>query len=156
MSQVIKLILVGDGGVGKTTFLTKLTTEIFDPKYNATWGYKYAEFVWNGTCLQIWDVGGQPQFRGELPQGKFDMALVFVDLGSRITYLHYPNWVVNMDSVANVIEVVGNKSDLANRRLDANLFAGLKDNYLEFSCKTDPVDKLVNFVKEKCFTSSSE
>jgi GTP-binding nuclear protein Ran len=151
MSQIIKLVLMGDGGVGKTTFLTKLITGKFDPRYFATLGYSYSEFAWQNICFQIWDMAGQPNFRGEFPPGeKFDMALVFVDPGSKITCIHCPHWIAEIDSIAKVIGVVGNKSDLGNIIVDANVFEVLKDNYLEFSCKTDSVDKLMSFVKEKC------
>ncbi|CAF4409559.1 unnamed protein product, partial [Adineta steineri] len=63
-----KLVLVGDGGVGKTTFVKRHLTGEFEKKYEATVGVNvhplnfstnYGEIIFS-----VWDTAGQEKFGG--------------------------------------------------------------------------------------------
>lgn len=63
-----KLILVGDGGVGKTTFVKRHITGEFEKKYVATLGVQVypLKFYTNMGLIQfnVWDTAGQEKFGG--------------------------------------------------------------------------------------------
>lgn len=65
--KLLKVIILGDTGVGKSCILTRLTKDQFDTEHNVTVGVDF------GSCcikvedtflkLQIWDTAGQESFR---------------------------------------------------------------------------------------------
>ena len=60
----VKLILVGRGGVGKTSIVNRLTNNRFDPREEQTDGIQISEFRFQlrgleDVQLNIWDFGGQ-------------------------------------------------------------------------------------------------
>ena len=63
-----KLVLVGDGGVGKTTFVKRHLTGEFEKKYVATLGVEVhpLEFSTNlgQIIFNVWDTAGQEKFGG--------------------------------------------------------------------------------------------
>ena len=63
-----KLILVGDGGVGKTTFVRRHLTGEFEKRYVATLGVEVHPLLFHTNRGQIkfnvWDTAGQEQFGG--------------------------------------------------------------------------------------------
>ena len=71
---LVQLILVGDGGVGKTTFVKRHLTGEFEKKYVATLGVEVRclDFHTNRGVLKFncWDTAGQEKFGG-LRDGKF-------------------------------------------------------------------------------------
>merc|ERR1711862_62173 len=63
-----KLLLVGDGGTGKTTFVKRHKTGEFQKKYIATLGVEVHPLVFYTNFGQImfncWDTAGQEKFGG--------------------------------------------------------------------------------------------
>ena len=62
-----KVIVVGDGGVGKTTFINRHRTGEFTSKYIATMGVEVSPLTFyttEGTIkLNMWDCAGQQEFK---------------------------------------------------------------------------------------------
>jgi len=124
-SSVLKIIVAGDGGVGKTSLIRRYVSGYFDPAESITIGcdfYTKVLSAHNGRQfkLQIWDVGGQEQFRALLPlwsKGSKGAILLF-DVGSIESYLHLDEWlsiVLEGGKTENFpIIVVGNKRDLSD------------------------------------------
>jgi len=122
-----KLILVGDGGVGKTTFVKRHLTGEFEKKYVATLGVEvhplgfhtnYGPIVFN-----CWDTAGQEKFGG-LRDGYYiqgQAAIIMFDVTSRITYKNVPNWHRDLVRVCENIPIVlvGNKVDVKDRKVKA-------------------------------------
>ena len=64
-----KLILVGDGGVGKTTFVKRHLTGEFEKKYVATLGVEVHPLIFHTNRgpikFNVWDTAGQEVSSGE-------------------------------------------------------------------------------------------
>ena len=67
MASKFKIILAGDGGVGKTSLISRFVTGMFADHYKATIGVSIStkRIVVDNlkVQLQIWDVAGQTLFR---------------------------------------------------------------------------------------------
>lgn len=55
----VKVIIIGNGGVGKSTLVLRLVENKFDPAYNSTHGIQIKEYPLNNYRLNLWDFGGQ-------------------------------------------------------------------------------------------------
>jgi small GTP-binding protein len=96
---VLKVVLIGDGGVGKTAIRERYLGKGFDSQYVLTIGADFAmkdDFV-NGTNLkyQIWDLAGQERFDGVREvyyKGALGALLVF-DVSRPESYFNIPKWV---------------------------------------------------------------
>jgi small GTP-binding protein len=93
-----KLILVGDGGVGKTTFVKRHRTGEFEKRYVATMGVEVNPLPFSTSLGQIvyncWDTAGQEKFGG-LRDGYYiggQAAIIMFDVTARVTYKSVPHW----------------------------------------------------------------
>ncbi|GKY90482.1 hypothetical protein MPSEU_000022000 [Mayamaea pseudoterrestris] len=129
MEQVpeFKLILVGDGGVGKTTFVKRHLTGEFEKKYVATLGVEVHPLLFHTNRGPIrfncWDTAGQEKFGG-LRDGYYiqgQCAIIMFDVTSRITYKSVPNWHRDLTRVCENIPIclVGNKVEIKDRKVKA-------------------------------------
>eukprot|EP00029_Vermamoeba_vermiformis_P011796 TRINITY_DN6599_c0_g1_i1.p1 TRINITY_DN6599_c0_g1~~TRINITY_DN6599_c0_g1_i1.p1 ORF type:complete len:223 (+),score=76.18 TRINITY_DN6599_c0_g1_i1:40-708(+) len=121
-----KVILVGDGGVGKTTFVSRTKKGEFERKYIPTIGVDVVPLPWYTTNGQIvfnmWDTAGQEKF-GILRDGYYiggQAAIIMFDVTSRMTYKNVPNWHRDITRVCTAdipIVLCGNKVDLKERQV---------------------------------------
>eukprot|EP00954_Amorphochlora_amoebiformis_P020289 1338303-Amorphochlora_amoeboformis.AAC.2 len=65
----VRLLLVGDSGVGKSSILVRFAKDDFQPSYIATIGLDYRcrsmrlDKYENPVRVQVWDTAGQERFR---------------------------------------------------------------------------------------------
>lgn len=149
--HLLKLLLVGDTGVGKTCLLMSFTSEEFDPDTRSTIGVdlkvKIVHVRGKKIKLTIWDTAGQERFRtltSAYYRGAQGVILVY-DVTRKETFDNIREWLKEVDiftTKENVIKVlVGNKIDLDKSRKvsreEASEFA--RDNqmlFFEASAKT--------------------
>lgn len=145
-----KLILVGDGGVGKTTFVRRHLTGEFEKRYVATRGVEVYPMLFSTNLgpiiFNVWDTAGQEKFGG-LREGYYiqgQCAIIMFDVTSRVTYKNVPNWHRDLTRVCDNIPIVlcGNKVEIRDH--DRKVKAGKitfhrKKNlqYYEISAKTN-------------------
>ena len=122
-----KLVLVGDGGVGKTTFVKRHATGEFEKQYNATIGVEVRPmpfFTSKGQIkFNVWDTAGQEKLGG-LRDGYYiggQCGIIMFDVTSRITYQNVPKWYKDLVRVCDNIPIclVGNKVDVKDRKVKA-------------------------------------
>lgn len=124
-SNVLKIVVAGDGGVGKTSMIRRYVSGFFNPSEHMTIGCDFYTKTIETQAghqykFQIWDVGGQEQFRILLPLWSKGLrgAILAFDVGSIESYLHLDEWLTVMLNGGVPrrfpIVVVGNKRDLSD------------------------------------------
>merc|ERR1711934_1211760 len=144
-----KLVLVGDGGTGKTTFVKRHLTGEFEKKYVATLGVEVHAMPFDTNrgrlIFNVWDTAGQEKFGG-LRDGYYiqgQCAIIMFDVTSRVTYKNVPNWHRDLTRVCENIPIVlcGNKVDVKDRKVKPKhiLFHRKKPNiqYYDISAKSN-------------------
>ena len=143
-----KLVLVGDGGVGKTTFVKRHQTGEFEKKYIPTLGVQVSQLSFQTThgtlTYNIWDTAGQERFGG-LREGYYleaNCAIIMFDVTSPTTYRNVPTWHRDLIRVCPSIPIVlvGNKIDVRDRKVQAKRVIFHKKNnmrYFEISAKSN-------------------
>ncbi|NHI83625.1 MAG: GTP-binding protein [Candidatus Thorarchaeota archaeon] len=123
-----KVVMLGDGAVGKTALTTRFTQGGFEADYKRTIGSDFAikklhlEDMDTNVTLQVWDLAGQPRFevvRQGFYRGSRGGLLVY-DVTRRRTFLNIDNWREECSKNLNrevPLVVVANKVDLANSRI---------------------------------------
>jgi len=121
---IFKVILIGDGSVGKTSLVRRYMEGKFAADYLPTIGSQiYTKVVGKGETkitLVVWDISGQPAFtaiRPEYYKGAAAILLVY-DLTRSETFQHLDGWLSETKRYSPKPEVVliGNKSDLETKR----------------------------------------
>jgi GTP-binding nuclear protein Ran len=143
-----KLILVGDGGTGKTTFVKRHRTGEFEKKYVATMGVEVhpLPFYTNlgHVVFNCWDTAGQEKFGG-LRDGYYiggHAAIIMFDVTARITYKSVPHWHKDLTRVCQNIPIVlcGNKIDCKDRKVkpkDIHFHRKKNLQYYDISAKSN-------------------
>lgn len=146
----LKIVVVGDSGVGKTCLLIRFVRDIFDEECQPTLGVEFLTKIvqteQHRIQLQLWDTAGQELFRSVTRgyyRGSAGALLVF-DLTNRDSFDNITSWLTDIRNVARadvVTLLIGNKADLADKRQvsteEAEAFAKEKGmQYFETSAKT--------------------
>ena len=120
-----KVIICGDGMVGKTSLILRFTENVFKRMYISTLGVSVSEKVIkvNDNLIQLilWDIAGQQKFdkmRSAFYKGACGILLVF-DLTNSNTFHNIMNWYNDIKKeieVGNNGILIGNKSDMNKLR----------------------------------------
>jgi len=145
-----KLIIIGDAGAGKSSFMHQFLDGKFRKTSTHTIGVEFGTKVimlgQRQIKLQIWDTAGQERYRAvtrSYYRGAVG-ALILYDVTSRDSYNNLPTWLQDAREQAwkdISIIAVGNKRDLKDERqvsfLEASGFAQQQDiSFLETSALT--------------------
>jgi len=149
--HLVKLLMIGDSGVGKSCLLLRFSDDSFNNNFITTIGIdfklKTVELDGKRVKLQIWDTAGQERFRTITTayyRGAMGVLLVY-DITDEQSFLNIRNWMRNIEqhSSQNVQKIlVANKCDCSDERListvrgeDVAKEYGIK--FFETSAKSD-------------------
>lgn len=121
--MLFKVVIVGDGGVGKSTMVQRLTTGQFIPQ-KITIGTDLATYDVDvddtPSRLQIWDFAGERRFRLFLPNYARGArgCIICYDITRRTSFDSLTEWydIVNENASNPAFILVGEKLDLADVR----------------------------------------
>ena len=123
--MMIKVILIGDSGVGKTNIMSKFLKNQFLENSKATVGVEFGSklFIHENHKIkaQIWDTAGQEKYKaitGAYYKGSKG-ALVIYDITRKDTFVNIEKWVNDLKTTGDpkiTIIIIGNKNDLADKR----------------------------------------
>ncbi|MFX1315198.1 MAG: Rab family GTPase [Promethearchaeota archaeon] len=119
MRKTVKIVVSGDGGVGKTCFLNRLVHDEFNNNSDLTRGVDFfsKKVLVNGTEYNfiMWDFAGQDQFRkllNDFVDGSIGAFILF-DLTRLKTLEAVYEWIKNLSNYGNIPTLIlGTKSDI--------------------------------------------
>ena len=121
MKKTVKLIVSGDGGVGKTSFLNRLIHDNFDDNSELTKGVDFfsKDLTVNGHEYNfvMWDFAGQNQFK-QLLSNFVDgsvAAFILFDLSRFNTLESAEEWIKKLNEDGKISAfLLGTKCDIIN------------------------------------------
>jgi small GTP-binding protein len=150
----LKIIIIGDTGVGKSNFLYRFVNGKFSQLYQPTIGMDYKSKIVvlpktkQNVNLQFWDTAGQERYKS-LTQGYFRNAegiMIVYDVSNLVSFENLKYWIQSIKTHIDIDKgevpaiIIGNKIDIFEREVkkeDAEAFAkeeGFK--YFETSAKS--------------------
>ena len=159
----LKILIIGDSSVGKTSLLLKYVDNFFPETHMATIGVEYKDKKINTpkyrVTLNIWDTAGQERFKSITKSffNKTNGILFVYDITSEETFAGVKNWIKDSEPYGKFQSVLcGNKVDLEGQRkvkIDSLKEFGLKKKMevFETSAKTgtkvnEAFEKLVDLI----------
>ena len=125
--ESIKVVLIGESGVGKTSIISQFTKGLFNQDImstnGATFSTKKKKFKEQNKTLsfEIWDTAGQEKYRSLAKMFFKDaaVALLVYDITSKNSFIemkdYWANSIKENGPKQMIMYIVGNKSDLYER-----------------------------------------
>ena len=172
--QIFKVITLGDSGVGKTSIITRFTSDTFKehPISNSGNVFYFKDVVLkDGTKikLKLIDTAGQEKYRAMAKSYyKNAQGILFVfAYDNKKSFDHMEKWLESYkDNVSDQegisLFLIGNKCDVENKEIKDDLIEGLKkrtniQDYIKVSAKSNiGIDELFNSLSEKMFKQNKK
>ncbi len=166
---LIKLVVIGDSGVGKTNFIFQFTEGRFSRAHVTTIGFDYKSKIIKlpnkkkVIKLQIWDTAGQERYMAvnkNLFQ-KVQGIILMYDLTNRDSFEHIQSWLnlVKKNVSNKIVMLVANKLDLSEEKRivteEEGEDIGKKNDMLFFEgsgASGENVDKIFTKMAEMVYT----
>ena len=166
----IKITLIGNSGVGKTSIINQYIDQTFDEANAATIGANYSEKVITKNNkeyeLNIWDTAGQEKFHAvgkHFYKDAYIVCLVYditsQDSLEQLETIWYPD-IKKYGEKYTILAVVGNKSDLyendnlADENQAKEFAQSINAIFMLTSAKTgDGIEKLFDTLVDKFLSS---
>jgi len=123
---LVKILILGDTGVGKSNFLLRYTDNSFSENHITTIGFDYKSKNIKmddekTVKLQIWDTAGQERFMSVTKNLllRVQGIILMYDVTEPKTFENVKKWIISVRESTNdklPIVIVGNKVDLQERR----------------------------------------
>jgi len=120
---LLKIVLIGDSGVGKSCILKRFATNEFNDSYISTIGVDFeiqtVDIDGKNIKLQIWDTAGQERFHNittSYYRGAHCIMLVY-DVTNIESFRNLNRWMEQIKNYASKdtqLLIVGNKADLTS------------------------------------------
>lgn len=165
-----KILLLGDGAVGKTSLVNRFVNDKFTNQYLHTIGMqpssKYLTIGSKNICFSIFDIAGEQSFKRlrEMFYKGARGALITFDLTKKSSFNNVQSWYkeAKSKSKGTLFILVGNKNDLPKREVsseDAKKLANkLKcEDYIETSALSgEMVEETFNLLGETIMKHTME
>ncbi|KAF7700639.1 GTP-binding nuclear protein GSP1/Ran [Cucumispora dikerogammari] len=128
-----KIVLVGDGGVGKTTYIRRIRDGDFEKNYHATLGVNVFNLPFYTNLgemiiFEVWDTAGQELYSllSDAYYVGADAAIVMFDVTARSSFKNVGAWLEKIQLSTSVGNqhiptiVCGNKIDIKERKVSAD------------------------------------
>ena len=122
---LLKIILIGDSGVGKTNLLSQFISHQFSEENKTTIGVEFATKTMKvddkTVKVQIWDTAGQERYRS-ITSAYYkgaNGAMIIYDTTSSVSFDSIPRWLSDLKDTSDpkiILMLIGNKSDLEDSR----------------------------------------
>ena len=121
----LKIIIVGDSGVGKSCLSIKASRNYFEDFYSPTVGFEFLTFNVKiedqNIKLQIWDTCGQEVYRSLISSfyRSASLAIIVYSIDTEESFNNIEKWLndIKTQSSPDVkIFLIGNKADLDDKR----------------------------------------
>ena len=169
---IIPMMLLGDGEVGKSSLILRITGNKFDETIVSTIGkgsYSY-EIVLHGYKLKmkIWDTAGQERFKSMSLNAvkNVDGLLLVYSIANRESFNNLEGWLSQLNDVTDLkkkpVVIIGNKKDLErSRQIEFNKGKEFADShnlhFYEVSAKTgENVQEAFNDIFEQLYNIFEE
>ncbi|MHA1213926.1 MAG: Rab family GTPase [Candidatus Hodarchaeales archaeon] len=152
-NKPLKIVILGEGGVGKTTISKTFTKNTIFEETKQTIAVEFHSKVIDGdkdTKIQIWDLGGQQQFKNmgvfrEFCKGS-DVAILCFELTDLSSLFSLSEWI-NFIDVTVPRFLIGTKADIASleeRLIDLTVFEERFKCLKSFKCSSKDVHAVSN------------
>ncbi|KNC84377.1 Ras-like protein Rab-7a, partial [Sphaeroforma arctica JP610] len=157
MSQrkvLLKVIILGNSGVGKTAIMNRYINKKFNPVYKATIGADFLTKEVNidgqAITLQIWDTAGQERFQslGVAFYRGADCCILVYDVTVAATFDSLSMWKEEFLAQAGIqddgtfpIYILGNKSDLPDHQVT-------EEDYMDWSQENGNLPHFITSAKD--------
>lgn len=142
--QTYKCLILGDSGVGKSTFLRRHVTGEFRDEHVPTMGLQVYTLLlqtnYQDLALELWDVAGDER-HGGLLNGYFffaKCAIILFDLNVARSAISVARWLRSLEEICGTqlpVVVCGNKSELERIPLDLLYHQQGNLDYCEMSAR---------------------
>ena len=168
---VLPLMLLGDGQVGKTSLILKLTGNTFNDSQLTTVGkesYIYqVKLHGYDLKMKIWDTAGQERFKSMSIQviKNSDAVILVYAINDINSFNSLDMWLSKLNDATDLskkpIIIVGNKSDVNDRKIsyeEGKKYAESKGyNFYETSAKSgDNIEEVFNDIFEQLYKTFEE
>ena len=147
----VKIVLLGDSGVGKTNLISRFTKNMFSPNSKATIGVEFfiKTYKVNNKILkiEIWDTARQERYKSitSVYYKGAKGAFIVYDITSRKSFDDVDKWIEEIKEKTSKdikLIIIGNKIDLKDERdittnEALNKFKGMDIPFMETSALDD-------------------
>jgi small GTP-binding protein len=112
----MKILLLGDAGVGKTSFIRALMNGDFITKYIPTYEYHKYSLIINKNTYTFIDTCGQHkncEYSSIIQDNHIDYVIIMYDINSLISFKNINLWEKHIPKNIPFL-IIGNKSDIKN------------------------------------------
>ena len=163
---IAKVVLIGDGRVGKTSIRRRFMGKGFTVQHLMTLGADFSEKAGEieinhqkmNYTLQIWDIAGQDSFMAVRKRFLANAAAIIVvyDITNPQSFHSLGKWInevwkVNND-ITNPILIIGNKTDLVNQRMVEN--SSVTEFYNNLHTKYPKIHS-INYIETSALTGEN-
>lgn len=164
----VKVVLLGESLVGKTSFANIVSTGVFNPNILSTIGAsfqsKQVKVEQKTVNLNIWDTAGQEHYRSLTPlfYRDADIVILVYSIDNRRSFTAIKSWYMNLQydcTKMPLVYIIANKLDLDIKREVSTeegfeLASKLNSSFYELSSRTqiDKVFDIINNIAVKAYS----